>query len=145
MASLLDRVLDSKDNPTSDQVLAPQDDIGHKLEDGSIIYESTIAAVNRVFETNQHIYKRRAPDGEFELYNNGKQVKLDNEMQLIALIKGDWEPKSKYQLAWFKEKILELAPILSHDCYLVSDGLVWDKNDAKLKRITGKDNIKVVS
>lgn len=145
MASLLDKVLDSKDNPGSDQILAPQDDNRHKLDDGSIVYDSTIAAVNRVFEVNPHIYKRWTAKGGFELYNNEKRINLDNEFQMLALLKGDWEPRSKYQLAWFKEKVLELAPILSYDCYFVSDGLVWDKNDAKLKRITEKDNIKVVS
>lgn len=145
MASLLDKVLDNKDNPSVDISLSPKEDVAHRLSDGTTVYDSTIAAVNRVFDMNPHIYKKRSSGGEFELYNNGKKLNLDNEMQILTLIKGDWEPKSKYQLAWFKEKVLEVAPIFSSDYYIVSDGLIWDKDDAKLKRFTEKDNIRGVS
>lgn len=145
MGNLLDKVLDNKDNPTSEQLLAPQDDARHKLEDGSIVYDSTIAAVNRVFEVNPHLYKRRGRGGEYELHNGETKLSVNSELQLMALVKGDWDPKTKYQLAWFKEKVIELAPTVSFDKYLITDDLVWDKDEAKLKRITDNDNIRTIS
>ena len=145
MASLLDKVLDNKDNPEADKALSPQVDNSHKLPDGAVVFDSTIAAVNRVFELNPNLHKRQTLAGEYELYDKNRRITLDSEYQILQLIRGDWKPRTKYQLAWFKEKVLELAPIVSFDFYAVTDSLIWDKNEAKLKRVSDDDNIRTVS
>lgn len=145
MASLLDRVLDFKDNPSSETQLSPSGDTPHQIEDGVIIYDSTIAALNRIFELNPHLYRKRQPNGVYAIYNNNNAVDINNELQLLALIKGDWKPKSKYQIAWIREMIIKYAPELSYDKYLVSDELIWDKATATLSRVASDDDVHTVS
>lgn len=144
MGTLLEKVLESKDDPSSDSLLSPADDNAHKLPGGEIIYDSTIAAVNRVFEKNPNICKKIDYKGQFTLYNGRKVVNLTNELQLLRLVKGDWNPKTKFQLAWFYEKVFELAPTLSFEGYIVSDGLYWDVRTSTLKQFTEEDNIRSI-
>lgn len=139
MPSLLDKVLSSRDSPSADQILAPADDKPHVLEDGSVVYDSTIAAVNRVFAVNPHLYKIRESYGVYKLYNAGTKISLRNVVQMYSLIKGDWEPKTKFQLAWFCTKVVELAPLLSFDCFIISDELIWDKETCTLRRASKEE------
>ena len=144
MSSLLDKVLDSKDNPTVDSTLSPKNDEAHKLADGSIVYDSTIAAINRVFDVNPHIYKKQTARGE-KIYIGQKPIKLESVYDARVLIKGDWEPKTDWQLIFFKNKILELAPEISFEGIKITDDLFWDREASILKRITEEDNIRSIS
>ena len=144
MSTLLDKVLESKDDPSSDSILSPTDDHAHKLPGGEIVYDSTIAAVNRLFEKNPNLCKRMTAPGKYELYNGRIRINLISEFEILRLVKGDWKPKTKFQLAWFYEKVFELAPTLSFEGYIISDGLYWDSNSATLKHFTEEDNIRSV-
>lgn len=134
MTSLLDKVLDSKDNPSIDSSLSPKDDLPHQMADGSIVYDSTISAINRVFEMNPHLYKKQTMRGE-HLFNGPKMVRLDNPSEVTELLCGDWEPKTDWQLVFFKKKVMEYAPVLSFDGISVSDYLFWDKKTCTLRTI----------
>ena len=144
MASLLDKVLNAKDSPTADSLLSPADDQPHKLEDGSVIYDSTIAAINRVFEYNPNLCKREVADHTYEMYNGRKRIDLKNEFQMLNLVRGDWTPKTKFQLALFCRLVTEIAPLFSFDGYIISDGLYWDCRTSTLKHFTEEDNIRSV-
>lgn len=137
MPSLLSQVLDSKDNPTADIILSPKDDAAHRLPDGSVVYDSTISAINRVFELNPSLHKR-INGREQQLYNGSKKVNLKNPLEILSLLRSDWDPKTDWQLAFFIEKVTELAPVLSFDCYNVTDYLLWDKGTQTLKRVDPK-------
>lgn len=141
MASLLDKVLDNKDNPSVESELFPNDDIAHKLPDGSTVNDSTIAAINRIFELNPHLYKRLLASG-WTLFNGDRRIDLCNRVDLMSLIRADWSPTTDWQESLLIEKVMELAPVYSRDCYIIGDGLIWDKKEAKLKRFTEKDNIR---
>ena len=134
MSSLLDKVLDSKDNPTVDNALSPKDDEAHRLPDGSVIYDSTISAINRIFELNPSLHKRVTPRGE-QLYDGRTPVDIKNQSQMLRLLHGDWTPKTDWQVIFLQEKVMEIAPIYSFDCYEVTSYLLWDRDEAKLKRI----------
>ena len=135
MESLLNKVLDKKDNPAIDSVLSPKDDMPHQLPDGAIIYDSTISAINRIFRTNPNLHKRITHTGETQLYNGRDPININNQLQLLKLMHGDWTPKTEWQTVFLQEKVMELAPIYSFDCYEVAPGLLWDKGKAKLKKI----------
>lgn len=137
MPSLLSQVLDSKDNPAADSILSPKDDTAHKLPDGSVVYDSTISAINRVFELNPYFHKR-VNGRKQQLYNGSKKVDLKKPLEILSLLRSDWAPKTDWQLAFFIEKVTELAPVLSFDCYNVTDYLLWDKDTQTLKRVDPK-------
>lgn len=145
MSSLLDKVLDKKDNPSVETSLSPRDDQAHQLPDGSIVYDSTIAAINRVFELNPHLYKKHTHGHEFDLYNGSKRVNLNSWDQILSLVKGDWEPVTKWQVTFLREKIMELAPVMSVGSFKITNELLWDVEDAKLKRISEEDRIRTTS
>ena len=143
MSSLLEQVLDNKDNPSVHDSLNPVDDTAHKLKDGTVVYDSTIAAINRVFEMNPNLYKLITPKGE-KLFIGHKQIKIETPTDVSRLVYGDWAPKTDWQLVFFKQKVMELAPKLSFDDYAVSDYLIWDRETATLKRINEDDNIRTI-
>lgn len=145
MASLLDKVLTNKDNPTADQLLAPTDDKPHTLEDGSVIYDSTYAAIERILALNPHLHKRQATFSDWVLYNGHKQVDLTNKQTFLSLLRADWTPATPWQTAFLIEQIMERVPTLSRDCFVISEGLLWDRNEGKLKTFTEEDNIRTVS
>lgn len=145
MASLLDKVLTNKDNPTADQLLAPTDDKPHTLEDGSVIYDSTYAAIERILALNPHLHKRQSTFNNWVLYNGHKQVDLTNKQTFLSLLRADWVPATPWQTAFLIEQIMERVPTLSRDCFVISDGLIWDREEGKLKTFTEKDNIRTVS
>lgn len=134
MASLLDQVLDNKDNPSVEEVLSPKDDHSYKLSDGSVVYESTISAINRILGLNPHLYKKRTLGG-YELFNGRDRINLGSFQQILSLIRGDWKPVTDWQVQFLREKVVELAPEMSFSGYLISDGLFWDKEKGELKRI----------
>lgn len=88
MPSLLDQVLESKDNPSIDSLLSPKDDQSRALPDGSVIYDSTIAAINRILSLNPHLHKR--PTGissaPYQLYNSHTPVDLADKRTFLSLI-----------------------------------------------------------
>lgn len=147
MPSLLDQVLKNKDNPAADSLLSPADDQPHTLPDGSIIYDSTIAAVNRILALNPHLHKR--PTGlqsrPYALYNSHTPIDLTDKRTLLSLLKADWEPRTKFQLVFLEQKVMELAPTFSRDCIVISDDLIWDRQTGTLKPFTEEDNIRTVS
>ena len=141
MASLLNKVLDNKDNPKVEDSLFPSEDKAHRLPDGSTVNDSTIAAINRIFDVNPHLYKRLLASG-WTLFNGDRRIDLNSRLDLMSLVRADWEPVNDWQEAFMVEKVMELAPVYSWDCYIIGDGLIWDKKEAKLKRFTEKDNIR---
>lgn len=144
--SLLDRVLENKDNPGAGASLSPMDDQPHTLPDGSVVYDSTIAAINRILEVNPHLNKR--PTGiaaePYILYNGHSPVDLTDKKTFLSLLRADWVPATPWQTAFLMEKVLELAPVYSKDCVVICDGLLWDRTDGKLKTFTERDNIRTV-
>lgn len=147
MSSLLDQVLKAKDNPSADSLLNPQDDQPHALSDGSIIYDSTIAAINRVLSLNPHLHKR--PTGissnPYELYNGHTPVDLLDKHTFLSFLKADWTPRTRYQTALVYDYVMKLAPTLSRDCILVADSLLWDRTTGTLRKVKKSDNIHTVS
>lgn len=147
MSNLLDRVLRSKDNPTADQLLAPADDKPHVLKDGSVVYDSTAAAINRILSLNPHLHKRATgvAANPYQLYNGKIPVDLADKKTFLSLLKADFTPKTPFQMAFLIDKVIELAPVFSKDCIVISDGLLWDREEGKLKYFTKLDNIRTVS
>lgn len=147
MPSLLDQVLKAKDSPTADSLLSPQNDEPHTLSDGSTVYDSTIAAINRILSLNPHLHKR--PTGissrPYELYNGHAPIDLLDKHTFLSLLKADWEPRTRFQSAYLVDKVTELVPTLSRDCILVTDSLLWDRTTGILREIKKGDNIKTVS
>lgn len=143
MSSLLDKVLSNKENPSADSVLFPTDDQPHQLSDGSTIYDSTIAAINRILDMNPHLHKR--PTGLFsqpyQLYNGHTPIDLTDKRTLLSLLKADWEPRTHYQLVFLEQKVLELAPVFSRNCVFIPPNLLWDRESGKLK-VLSDDELK---
>lgn len=137
MPSLLDKVLSSKDNPTADSLLSPTDDRPHQLPDGSVIYDSTIAAINRILELNPHLHKRNTgiASRPYALYNGAQLVDMTDKRTFLSLLKADWTPRTKFQLVFLEQKVLELVPTFSKECILVTDYLLWDRNTGTLTEI----------
>lgn len=137
MSSLLDQVLESKDNPSADSLLSPTDDHPHTLHDGSVIYDSTIAAINRILFLNPHLHKR--PTGSsshpYELYNGHTPVNLLDKHTFLSLLKADWTPQTRYQSTLVCDYVEKLAPTLSRDCFLITDTLLWDRTTGTLQKI----------
>lgn len=135
--SLLEQVLRNKDTPSADSLLSPNDDEPHTLSDGSVVYDSTIAAINRILALNPHLHKR--PTGvassPFVLFNGHTPVDLTDKRTFLSLLKADWAPKTRYQLVFLIDKVTELAPTFSRDCILVTDTLLWDRTTGELKTI----------
>lgn len=147
MPSLLEQVLENKSHPTADSLLSPKDDQAHKLADGSVVYDSTIAAINRILELNPHLHKRATgiPAHPYALYNGNQPVDLSDKRTFLSLIKADFVPKTEYQLVLLELQVLELAPIYSRDCFIIAQGLIWDVAEARLKSFGSTDDIKTVS
>lgn len=137
MPSLLDQVLDAKDSPAADLLLSPVDDKPHRLPDGSVIYDSTIAAINRILSLNPHLHKR--PTGThshpYELYNGHTPISLLERKTFLSLLKSDWTPKSPYQSTLVENCVMELVPVFSRDCFLVTDSLLWDSTTGMLREV----------
>lgn len=141
MGSLLDQVLTSKDNPSADSLLSPTDDRPHQLPDGSVIYDSTIAAINRILALNPHLHKRATgiSSSPYQLYNGHSPVDLTDKRTLLSLLKADWTPRTKFQLVFLEQKVLELAPILSRDRIFIPPNLLWDRESGKLKVLSDEE------
>ena len=146
-SSLLDQVLLSKDRPSSDTLLNPTNDTPHTLPDGSIIYDSTIAAVNRILSLNPHLHKR--PSGvsshPYDLYNSHTPVNLTDKRTFLSLLKADWLPQTPFQAVLCAKLVEEYAPTLSRDCIAITDSLLWDTRTATLRSISPDDPIATVS
>lgn len=146
MSSLLDQVLSNMENPTAELALSPRADIQHTLSDGSVIYDSTIAAINRMLSVNPHLHKRfTGVEGEYRLYNGWVPVDLDDKVTFLNLLRADWTPATPFQTAFLIKKVTELAPLLSKDCIIVSDGLIWDRDKGELRKIKKGETIRSVS
>lgn len=147
MSSLLDQVLRNKENPSADALLAPKDDRAHTLSDGAVIYDSTVSAINRILEKNPHLHKRPTgvPSAPYALYNGHTPVSLTDRQTFLRLLKADWLPATPYQAAFLADKVLELAPTLSRDCLMVSDYLIWDREEGELRKIEDEGSIRSVS
>lgn len=144
MSSLLDQVLNNMENPTAESVLSPRADTQHTLSDGSVIYDSTIAAINRMLSVNPHLHKRfTGVEGEYRLYNGYAPVDLDDKITFLNLLRADWTPASPFQTAFLIRKVIELAPLLSKDCIVVPPNLLWDSSSGRLKKMTEKELNKI--
>ena len=147
MPSLLDQVLENKDKPSADSLLSPNDDRPHQLSDGSVIYDSTIAAINRILALNPHLHKR--PTGlsstPYQLYNSHTPVDLTDKRTFLSLIKADWTPRTPFQTVKCIEEVTEHVPIFSRDCIVISDHLLWDRTTGTLRPYTDEDKIYTVS
>ena len=134
MPSLLEQVLESKENPTADALLSPTDDRPHKLSDGSVIYDSTIAAINRILSLNPHLHKRATglASQPYQLYNGHIPIDLEDKRTFLSLLKADWTPKTPFQIVLVEKYVEKYAPTLSRDCVLVTDTLLWDRDQGKL-------------
>lgn len=147
MMSLLDQVLENKDKPSADSLLSPNDDRPHQLSDGSVIYDSTIVAINRILALNPHLHKR--PTGisssPYQLYNGHTPVDLTDKRTFLSLIHADWTPKTPHQLVLLMEYVEKYAPTFSRDCIVISDHLIWNRTTGELRTFTDEDNIRMVS
>ena len=147
MASLLDKVLTNKDNPTADQLLSPTDDKPHTLEDGSVVYDSTFAAIERILAVNPHLHKRKTGIAAepYRLYNGHTPIDLTDKQTFFTLLRADWSPTTPWQTAFLVEQVIKRASTLSRDCIIISEGLLWDRESGKLRTFTEDDNIRTVS
>ena len=146
MSSLLDQVLKNKDNPSADSLFSEENDSPHQLPDGGVVYDSTLAAIKRILSINPHLHKRETgiASEPYRLYNGHTPVDLSDKKTFLLLLRADWTPVNPWQVAFLCEKVLELAPVLSRDCVIISDGLIWDRVEGKLKNFEEGDNIKSV-
>lgn len=146
-ASLLDQVLRNKDNPSADSFLSPKNDAPHTLPDGSIIYDSTIAAINRILALNPHLHKR--PTGvssvPYALYNGHAPVDLSDKRTFLSLIHADWTPRTPHQVVLLLEYVERLAPTFSRDKIVISEGLIWNRETGELETYKEGDDIRTVS
>lgn len=147
MSNLLDRVLKNKDNPTADQLLSPADDKPHTLKDGSVVYDSTMAAIERILSINPHLHKRATGVAAepYRLYNGHIPVDLTDKQTFFTLLRADWAPTTPWQTAFLVEQVMRRAPLLSKDCIVISEGLIWDRESGKLRNFSKIDNIRTVS
>lgn len=147
MPSLLDQVLEAKNSPPADSLLSPVDDQPHTLPDGSVIYDSTIAAVNRILSLNPHLHKRSTsiPSHPYELYNSHAPVNLLDKHTFLSLLKADWTPATPFQAVKCAELVEQHAPLLSRDKIVISEGLLWNRSTGELETYADKDNIHTVS
>ena len=147
MSNLLDRVLKNKDNPTADALIFPTDDKPHTLSDGSVIYDSTIAAINRILSVNLHLHKRSTGVAAkpYRLYDGHIPIDLTDRRTFLTLLKADWLPKTPYQTILVERYVLKYAPTFSKECIVISDGLIWDRNEGKLRTFKEGGNIRTVS
>lgn len=147
MANLLDRVLSNKDNPSADQLLSPTADNPHQLPDGSIIYDSTIAAINRILALNPHLHKRATGirSRPYDLYDGHTPIDLTNRKTFLSLLKADFFPRTPFQTTFLVNKVIELVPLLTKDCVVVSKGLIWDREAGRLRKIKKNETIRTVS
>ena len=147
MGDLLDQVLQNKDNPTADQLLSPVDDKPHTLDDGGVVYDSTIAAIYRILRLNPHLHKRETGKASepYQLYNRHVPVDLTDRKTLLSLLKADWVPTTPWQTTFLVNKLTELAPLLSRRHILVSEGLIWDGEQGRLRTLTEDDKIRIAS
>lgn len=145
--SLLSQVLRSRDNPSATALLDPVNDQAHTLSDGSTIYDSTIAAIDRILSLNPHLHKR--PTGvsssPYQLYNSHAPVDLTNRRTFLSLVKADWVPRTPFQVILVERFVIKYAPVFSRDCVVVSEGLLWDRCAGKLRSFTDKEPICAVS
>lgn len=141
MGSLLDKVLASKDSPSADIVLSPKDDGAHVLPDGAVVYDSTIAAINRILELNPYLHKRLTGvrSRPYALYNQHTQVDLTDRRTLLSLLRADWAPCTHYQLVFLEQKVIELAPVLSYGGLFIPPNLLWDRESGKLKVLSDEE------
>ena len=147
MPSLLDQVLKKKDEPSADSLLFPKDDQPHQLFDGSVIYDSTIAAVKRILSLNPHLHKRATgvSSSPYQLYNGHTPVDLTDKRTFLSLIHADWSPRTPHQLVLLMEYVEKYAPTFSRDCIVISDHLIWDRNAGVLRTFTDEEDIRTVS
>ena len=147
MGSLLDRVLTNKDNPAADLLLNASDDRCHQLPDGSVIYDSTIAAINRILALNPHLHKR--PTGSsahpYHLYDGHTPVNLTDKRTFLDLLKADWTPRTPYQAILVERYVMKCVPTFSRDRIVISEGLIWDRETATLRKIDKDEEIRTVS
>lgn len=149
MPSLLDQVLQNKDNPSADSLLSPIDDQPHQLPDGATIYDSTIAAINRILELNPHLHKRATgiASQPYQLYNGHTPIDPTDKKTLLSLLRADWEPRTHYQLVFLVDKLTELAPTFSRGCIFIPPDLLWDRESGTLKQMSEDElkNLRTVS
>lgn len=147
MPSLLDQVLKNKDKPSADSLLSPKDDQPHQLSDGSVIYDSTIAAINRILSLNPHLHKRSTgiSSSPWQLYNGHTPVDLTNKRTFLSLVHADWAPRTPHQLVLLMEHVEKYAPTFSRDCIVISDHLIWDRTAGVLRTFTDEEDIRTVS
>lgn len=145
--SLLDKVLRKKDNPSADALLDPVNDMPHTLPDGAVIYDSTVAAINRILSVNPHLHKRETgyASHPYQLYNGQAPLDLADKMTFLSTIKADWMPRTRYQLVFLINKVTELAPLFSKDAIVISEGLIWNRETGKIETFTKDDGIRTVS
>ncbi len=144
MSSLLDQVLSNMENPSVRSMIASHTDSQHTLSDGSVVYDSTIAAINRILSVNPHLHKRfTGMEGEYKLYNGWTPVDLDDKITFLNLLKSDWTPASPFQTAFLIKKVIELAPLLSKDCIVVPPNLLWDSSSGRLRKMTDEELSKI--
>ena len=147
MSNLLDKVLKNKDRPSVDSLLAPIDDQPHELKDGSVIYDSTIAAINRILALNPHLHKRATgiKSHPYDLYDGHIPVDLTDKRTFLTLVKADWTPRTPYQTILVERYVTKYAPILSRDCLVISEGLIWDRETGRLRKIKKNEEVRTVS
>lgn len=147
MSNLLDKVLKNKDRPSADSLLAPIDDQPHELRDGSVIYDSTIAAINRILAVNPHLHKRATgiKSRPYDLYDGHTPVDLTDKRTFLTLVKADWTPRTPYQTILVERYVTKYAPLLSRDCLMISDGLIWDRETGRLRKIKKDEEVRTVS
>lgn len=87
---------------------------------------------------------RAAMDGHLHLRNDGRiwkgnQWVSENQDNLYRL--AEWRYPIK---AWQKEaiwrRLREVLPELSRDKYVIADGLVWNRKEARIERVDSKPN-----
>lgn len=110
------------------------------------IDEYGLPTVNSVdyFVARMLYIDQNSEEGHLHLRNDGRiwkgnQWVSENQDNLYRF--AEWRHPIK---AWQKEaiwkRIREVLPILSKDKYVVTDGLVWNRKEAKLERVDNKPN-----
>lgn len=146
-SSLLDEVLANRAKQGSSIKLSPKQNKLQQLNGDIAVYDSTVAAIERVFALNPHLHRRFSgvPVTTYTLYNGHTPIDLNNKRTFLSIIKADWVPTSPYQLTFLIDCVTDSAPTLSYDAFYISEGLIWDRNTSTLRRLNGKKPFYTVS
>lgn len=142
MMDLASRVIEANERESSPASNLPKFfniDLPATDEYGLPVIDSVDYFVARVMYIDQ-----KTKDGHLHLRDDGRiwkgyQWVSENQENLYRL--AEWRyPIKTWQKEAIWKRLREVLPKLSRDKYVVTDGLVWNRKEARLERVDSKPN-----